>query len=169
VWIDDHGIEAKYLIHDRDTKFTRQFDAFWHRAGVRCIRIPPKAPQANAFCESFIGTCKHQCLNHFVCAGLDQLAHINHVWLDYYHTSGPTRARATTSSPPISGAHPQVRSSGRNVSAASSPGTSGKRRKQRFLLCNIRARFPQSGIVPGKAFGRRFGSRSRIEFIHPGG
>jgi predicted AAA+ superfamily ATPase len=35
---------------------------------------------------------------------------------------------------------------------------SGKRRKQRFLLCNIRAHFPQSGIVPGKHFGRRFGS-----------
>lgn len=89
MWLDDHGIEARYLIHDRDTKFTRQFDAFWNRAGVRCIRIPPKAPQANAFCESFIGTCKHQCLNHFVCFGLGQLAHINRVWLDYYHTQRP--------------------------------------------------------------------------------
>jgi len=45
--------------------------------------------QANAFCESFIGTCKHQCLNHFVCFGLGQLAHINRVWLDYYHTQRP--------------------------------------------------------------------------------
>lgn len=56
---------------------------------MRCIRIPPKAPQANAFCESFIGTCKHQCLNHFVCFGLGQLAYINRVWLDYYHTQRP--------------------------------------------------------------------------------
>jgi hypothetical protein len=89
MWLDDHGIEARYLIHDRDTKFTRQFDAFWNGTGVRCIRIPPKAPQANTFCESFIGTCKHQCLNHFVCFGLGQLAHINRVWLDYYHTQRP--------------------------------------------------------------------------------
>ncbi|MFE8031655.1 integrase core domain-containing protein [Thiohalocapsa marina] len=89
MWLDDHGIEARYLVHDRDTKFTKQFDAFWKRAGVRCIRIPPKAPQANAFCESFIGTFKHQCLNHFVCLGLGQLAHINRVWLDYYHTQRP--------------------------------------------------------------------------------
>lgn len=89
MWLDDHGIEVRYLIHDRDTKFTKQFDAFWNRAGVRFIRIPPKAPQANAFCESFIGTCKHQCLNHFVCFGLGQLAHINPVWLDYYHTQRP--------------------------------------------------------------------------------
>ena len=66
-----------------------KLDAFWNRAGVRCIRIPPKAPQANAFCESFVGTCKHQCLNHFVCFGLGQLAHINRVWLDYYHTQHP--------------------------------------------------------------------------------
>ncbi len=48
--------------------------------------------------------------------------------------SGPTRARATTSSPPTSGAHPQVRSGGRNGSTASSPGTSGKLRKHYFLL-----------------------------------
>lgn len=89
MWMDDHGIEARYLIHDRDTKFTRQFDAFWKSTGVRCIRIPPKAPQANGFCESFIGTCKQQCLNHFVCFGLGQLAHINRVWLDYYHTERP--------------------------------------------------------------------------------
>ncbi len=41
------------------------------------------------FCKSFIGTCKHQCLNHFVCFGLGQLAHINRVWLDYYHTQRP--------------------------------------------------------------------------------
>lgn len=57
IWLDDHGIEAKYLIHNRDTKFTRQFDAFWKEVGVHCIRIPPKAPQVNAFCESFIVTC----------------------------------------------------------------------------------------------------------------
>jgi putative transposase len=31
--LDDHSIEARYLIHDRDTKFTRQFDAFWKRPG----------------------------------------------------------------------------------------------------------------------------------------
>lgn len=83
------GITAKILIHDPDTKFTRQFDAFWNRARVPCIRIPPKAPQANAFCESFIATYKHQCLNHFVCFGLGQLAHINRAWLVYYHTQGP--------------------------------------------------------------------------------
>jgi putative transposase len=34
MWLDDHGIEARYLIHDRDTKFTKQFDAFWKGAGV---------------------------------------------------------------------------------------------------------------------------------------
>lgn len=33
MWLDDHGIEARYLIHDRDTKFTRQFDAFRKGAG----------------------------------------------------------------------------------------------------------------------------------------
>ncbi len=113
-----------------------------------CIRIPPKAPQANAFCESFIGTCKHQCLNHFVCFGLGQLAHINRVWIDYYHTQRPTRAPATTSSPPISGAHPQARSNGRSGSVASSPGTSGKRRKPHFLYVTSAPVFRKAGLFP---------------------
>jgi len=36
------------LIHDRDTKFSRAFDAIFHGAGMRVIRTPIQAPNANA-------------------------------------------------------------------------------------------------------------------------
>lgn len=39
LWLDDHGIEANYLIHDRDTKFLRQFDAFWWTMPAPSIRL----------------------------------------------------------------------------------------------------------------------------------
>jgi len=51
-----YGGDARFLIHDRDTKFTALSTDFW----TRCLPIPPRAPRANAFVESYIGTCNAQ-------------------------------------------------------------------------------------------------------------
>jgi len=58
---------------------------------VRIIRIPPRAPIANSFCESFIGTLKHECLDFFICFGRRQLDHIVRTWVRYYNTERPRR------------------------------------------------------------------------------
>jgi putative transposase len=81
------------LIRDRDRKFPDRFDKFWKESGVRAIKIPPRAPRANAFCESFIGTIKKSCLNHFVCFSLGQLDYINRTWLEHYHHFRPHQGR----------------------------------------------------------------------------
>ena len=75
-WLDENQIEARFLIRDRDTKFTLQFDRVLRSRGVRSVRSPRLAPDANAFAESWIGRFKHECLNHFLCFGIDHLAHI---------------------------------------------------------------------------------------------
>jgi putative transposase len=59
MWLNDHGMYPSQVSDQRPRYQVHppvRFDAFWNRDGVRCIGIPPKAPQANAFCESFIGT-----------------------------------------------------------------------------------------------------------------
>ena len=66
MWLEDEGIEPRFLIRDRDGKYPHAFDAFWKEADVTPIKIPPRAPMANAFCESFIGTTKREVLNHFM-------------------------------------------------------------------------------------------------------
>ncbi|HPS03569.1 MAG TPA: integrase core domain-containing protein [Candidatus Sumerlaeota bacterium] len=93
IWLEDKGVDARFLIHDRDTKFSAQFKDFWKDAGTRCLPIPPRAPRANAFVESYIGTFKAQCLNHFVCLSLDHLDYIQRTWLRYYHTERPHQGR----------------------------------------------------------------------------
>jgi putative transposase len=56
--MEDQGTAPRFLIHDRDRKFPDQFEVFWKEADVRPIKILPRSPRANAFCESFIGTLK---------------------------------------------------------------------------------------------------------------
>jgi putative transposase len=56
---------------------------------VRCIRTPPRAPVANAFCECFIGKLKRECLDHFLCFSLGQLRHIVSTWIRHYNEFRP--------------------------------------------------------------------------------
>lgn len=93
VWLEDIGITPRFLILDRDTKYTRKFRRFWKDDGVRCIRIPPQSPRANAFAEAYIGRFKHSCLNHFCCLSLAQLDYIVRVWLEYYHVQRPHQGK----------------------------------------------------------------------------
>ena len=91
MWMEDEGFETRFLIRDRDKKFPPEFDPFWKDERVRVIKTPVKAPKANAFCESYIGTFKREALNHFVCFSIEQLDYINREWLVHYHEHRPHR------------------------------------------------------------------------------
>ena len=49
--LEDKGRSFKFLVRDRDSKFTAAFDAVFTSAGVRVIKCPVRAPMANAFAE----------------------------------------------------------------------------------------------------------------------
>jgi putative transposase len=64
--LDDAGRRWRFLIRDRDTKFTAAFDAVFSAIDVRIIRTPVRAPRANAIAERFVGTIRRELLDRIL-------------------------------------------------------------------------------------------------------
>ena len=56
--------KPKYLIRDNDSKFGHQFARVAADAGIKILKTPIAAPNANAVCERFLESIRHECLNH---------------------------------------------------------------------------------------------------------
>lgn len=89
MWLDDQGLEARFLIHDRDTKFSTRFRCLFKSADVRCVRTPLLAPDANAFAKAWIGALKRECLSHFLCFSLGHLDYISQQYVRFFNEHRP--------------------------------------------------------------------------------
>src|SRR5438445_11828023 len=67
--IGDGIASRKFLIRDRDTKFSGAFDEVFRSEGVRVVRTPIQAPRANAYAERFVGTVRRECLDWILSSG----------------------------------------------------------------------------------------------------
>jgi hypothetical protein len=67
--LEDRVHPIKFLIRDRNTKFTSNFDEGFKAEGVRIIRTPVRAPRANAFAERFVGTVRREGLDRMLIFG----------------------------------------------------------------------------------------------------
>ena len=76
--------QFRFLIRDRDSKFTAAFDAVFAGADIRIIRTPVRAPRANAIAERWIGTLRRECLDHLLITGPRHLAAVLHDYVDHF-------------------------------------------------------------------------------------
>ena len=88
--LGDRAEQFRFLIRDRDSKFTAAFDAVFAGADIRIIRTPVRAPRANAIAERFIGTLRRECLDHMLITGPRHLAVVLREYLEHYNTPSPT-------------------------------------------------------------------------------
>ncbi|MEX0715616.1 MAG: integrase core domain-containing protein [Planctomycetaceae bacterium] len=78
-----------WVMHDADTKFTKQFDAILESEGLKVKRHTPRSPNLNAYVERLIQTIQQECLDHFVVIGEQHLNHIVREFMAHYHDERP--------------------------------------------------------------------------------
>ena len=83
---------TKFLIRDRDTKFTAGFDEVFRSEGTRISKTPVRAPRANAFAERFVGTVRRECLDRILILGRSHLDQVLAEYIAHYNEHRPHRA-----------------------------------------------------------------------------
>jgi putative transposase len=90
--LDDRSRRPRFLIHDRDTKFSRAFDAIFRSEGIEIVRTPIQAPNANAYAERWVGSVRRECLDRLLIFGRRQLEHVLRVYIRHFNQQRPHRA-----------------------------------------------------------------------------
>jgi transposase InsO family protein len=90
--LEDHADGVKFLIRDRDAKFTPAFDAVLAAAGIRIIKTPVQAPRANAIAERWISSARRECLDRMLITGERHLRLVLGEYADHYNLHRPHRA-----------------------------------------------------------------------------
>jgi putative transposase len=78
-----------FLIHDRDTKFTAEFDRVFEAESMEIIRTPYRAPRANAFAEQWIRSVREECLDRVLILGEAHLRRVLLEYTQYYNRARP--------------------------------------------------------------------------------
>jgi len=78
-----HG--KRYLIIDRDTKYSQQFRRLVQDSGTEVIRLPPMSPNLNAYAERFVRSIKDECLNRMIFVGQESLRRAVAEYMEHYH------------------------------------------------------------------------------------
>ena len=87
----NRGRSVKFLIRDRDTKFTAGFDEVFRSEGIRVIKTPIRSPQANAFAERWVRTVRNECLDWLLIVGRSHLERVLHQYVGHYNQQRPHR------------------------------------------------------------------------------
>jgi transposase InsO family protein len=79
----------RFLIRDRDSIFSAEVDDQLKAFGLRVLRTPARAPQANAYCERLVGTVRRECLDFMIPLGEKHLSRILAEWVTHYDQGRP--------------------------------------------------------------------------------
>jgi Integrase core domain len=90
--LDDQGVRPRFLIRDRDSKFTREFDEVFRSEGIRVVKAPVRAPKARAHAERWVGNVRRECLDRLLIIGRRHLEHVVTTYTLHYNEHRPHRA-----------------------------------------------------------------------------
>ena len=91
--LGEHATGFKFLIRDRDSKFTAVFDEVLADNDKRIIKAPVRSPRANSFAERYVGTLRRECLDHLLIHGERHLRRILAEYARHYNEHRPHQSR----------------------------------------------------------------------------
>jgi putative transposase len=90
----EDAIVPRFLIHDRDSKFTRAFNDVFASDGTKAIMTPVKAPNANAVAERWVRTVREECLDWMLIWSRRHLERVLGEYVRHYNDQRPHRSLA---------------------------------------------------------------------------
>jgi putative transposase len=90
--LGEQGRRARFVLRDRDAKFSRSFDDVFRAAGGKVLVTPVQAPKANAYAERWVRTVRAECLDWLLVVGRSHLEQILRVYVQHYNRHRPYRA-----------------------------------------------------------------------------
>jgi putative transposase len=90
--LENRAGEFRFLVRDRDAKFTRVFDDVMTGNGTRVVKIPPRSPRANAFAERWVRTVRSECTDRMLIFGERHLRAVLTEYAAHYNRRRPHRS-----------------------------------------------------------------------------
>jgi putative transposase len=90
--LDEHLESVRFLLRDRDTKFSAAFDTVFTTAGIRILRSPIRAPRANSIMERWIGSCRRELLDQTLIWNQRHLLHVLREYEAHHNEHRPHRS-----------------------------------------------------------------------------
>jgi putative transposase len=90
--LSEQKASVRYLIRDRDGKFSAGFDEVFRSEGIAIIHTPIGAPKAKAHAERWVGSVRHECRDWLLILGRTHLERVLRAYTTYYNEHRPHRA-----------------------------------------------------------------------------
>jgi putative transposase len=114
--LDERTDRFRFLVRDRDAKFTAVFDTVFSATGIEVLKTPVRAPRANAYAERWVGTPRRELLDRMLIFGRRHLESVLAEYVDHYNAHRPHRSLGQA--PPLEPAQSMVALAGRRVCGA---------------------------------------------------
>jgi putative transposase len=90
--LEERGRRVRFLLRDRDAKFSRRFDDVFRLEGGEVLMTPVQAPKANAYAERWVCTVRAECLDWLLIVGRTHLEQVLRVYVEHYNRHRPHRS-----------------------------------------------------------------------------
>jgi hypothetical protein len=90
--LEERGRRVRFILRDRDAKFTHAFDDVFRSEGGEVLVTPVQAPKANAYAERWVRTVRAECLDWLLIVGRTHLEQVLRVYAEHYNRHRPHRS-----------------------------------------------------------------------------